>query len=66
MWDAILESFQILIGEVYNYCVLSVWRLKVVEILYSDQELGDMHYICGLTDGNAVISHNLYRMIMSR
>jgi hypothetical protein len=35
-------------GEVYSNCVLSVWRLQVVEMMCSNQELADMRFILGL------------------
>lgn len=41
----ILESFIILIGEMYSNCVVSVWWLQVVGIIYSNQKLVDLLHL---------------------
>jgi hypothetical protein len=56
-----LESRQISIGEVFGNCVLSVWRLQLLEAMHSDQELADTHLTYGLANGNAVVAGRLYQ-----
>jgi hypothetical protein len=56
-----LESFKIRIQVLYSNCVLSVWRLQVVETTYSSQELANIHSVYGLADGNAVAARRLYQ-----
>jgi hypothetical protein len=38
-----------------------VWWLQVVETMYSSQELANVHFMCSLADGNAVVSHHSYQ-----
>jgi hypothetical protein len=33
----------------------SVWQSEVVETMYSNQGLADMHFMYSLADGNAII-----------
>jgi hypothetical protein len=55
-----LGNFQILMGAVYSNCALSV-RLKVVGMMYSNQELANEHFMCSLVNSNAVVTRHLYQ-----
>jgi hypothetical protein len=47
--------------SVYSNGVLSVWWLQVVEMMYSNQELADMHVMYNLVDSNSVVVRHLYQ-----
>jgi hypothetical protein len=64
--DKILETFQILIEEVYGNCVLSVWGLHVDEMMHSNQELANMHFVYSLAGSNAVVTHCTKKCIQDK
>jgi hypothetical protein len=54
-----LGKFRVLM-EVYSTCALSVWRLQLVERMFSNQELSDMYLTYSLAQGNAVVVRRLH------